>query len=305
MKKLNNKILVVAFIGLVLIFVLTKLYRSPARESNMDVSLFQVDTATITEIRLLPQKDSMTEIKLVRKGNQWNAIRKNVQAEVPPHKIKDLLETIQHLKPERIVTRKRDKWDEYQVSDSSATAVTILREGDELLQLKVGKENGSTTYVRTTERDEVYVLEGDLQGSFNTTFSEWRNQSFLRLTKNFINKIEFQYPGDSSFILEKQNRQWMIGNEPVDSAKVDAYLSKISHKDHTVFADQFSPAREPDVTVLFKSSANEDVVVKGWRQSFYQWVLQSDLHPRVYFLDQGPVLAPEVFAWKKQYLNRR
>jgi hypothetical protein len=301
MKKINNWILVIAFVSLALIFVLTRLFRSPALESNLDTGLLKVDTAAITEIRIQPQKDSMTEIRLVRTGNQWTATRKHIQAAIPIGKIRNLLYVIHGLRPERVVSRKEEKWVDYQVTDSSATKVIIFDRDEPLLDLKIGKVTGNDTYARANDADEVYLLEGELQSSFNTTFSDWRNQSFLRLTKNTINRIDFRYPADTAFTIEKQNKVWMIGNKPADSVKVDSYLSKLTFRDHTVFADHFLKAKDPDITITFRSEDTREHVVKGWRQSFDRWVLHSSLQPETYFLDPGPVLAKDLFARKKDF----
>jgi hypothetical protein len=302
MTGIKNRTLIIAFLGLALILLLTKIFRSTARSSNLDTSSFQIDTTHITEIRLVPQKDSMIETKLVRTANQWNAIRKNVQVQVPHSKIKNVLTVLKDLRPERVISRKKVKWAEYQLLDTIATSVTILGKDKTLLELKVGKTSGNTTYARTTDKEEVYALGGDLQSSFNIPFKEWRNQTFIRLTKNTINKIEFHYP-DSSFTIEKKNKKWLIGDKPADSVKVDAYLSKIDHKDFDSFADHFSPATEPDATLIFKTDTNQEFSVKGWKHSLDQWMLNSTLQPQVYFLDTGAVMAKNIFPSKKEFEN--
>lgn len=300
MKKINNRTLIITFSVLVAIFVLTRLFRTPGLDSNLDGSTFKVDTAEITEIRLRPKKDS-AEIRLVRTGNQWNATYNDIRADVPTGKIRNLLDVIHRLKPERVVSRKKEKWENYQVSDSSATDVSILHGDRTLLKMKVGKESGNTTYARVADENDIYALEGGIQSSFNTAFSDWRNHSFLRLTKNTVRAIEFSYPADSSFILEKRDKKWMIGNRQADSTKVDAYLNRLVFKDHDSFADHFSSAKDPDVTITFRSEGNITHVVKGWRRSFDEWVMNSSLQPATYFLDRGPVLARDLFANKQSF----
>jgi hypothetical protein len=301
MKKWNNPALLVTFSGLVLIFVLTKVFRSPARESNLDTRVFKVDTARITAIKLYPQKDTLTEITLVRKGNRWQAVRKDVQADVPPSAIRNLLTTLKRMQPERVVTRKPEKWSDYQVNDSAATVVTVWQGGQELLTLNVGKESGNVTYIRTGKGDEVYAADGYLQSVFNTTFNDWRSKSFIRFARSAIETIEFHYPADSSFTLERRNNAWMIGNEKADSASVEAYLARIHHKDLDTFIDRFSPSAEPVVTVTFKSKTAEEVTLKAWQPAFYQWVLHTTLQPDTYFLHTGATPVPEVFAGRKAF----
>ena len=301
MKKINNTALLIVFLALILIFILTKLFRSPGRESNMDAAIFEVDTARVTEIRFRPQKDTLIETRLVRDGNKWNVIRKNVEAEAAAYKVENVLSTLASLQPERIVSRKKEKWGEYELTDSSATTVTVFREDDIMLDLKIGKQTGNATYARAGNADEVFVMEGDLKTAFDNPFKEWRNKTFLRLTKNTINRIQFQYPADSSFVLEKKETGWMIGTSIADSARVESYLSKLTFKDHDQFADSFSPSTDADVIVTFSSSDKPDVVIKGWKTSFYQWILNSSVQPKTYFLDEGPLLARDLFVGKTTF----
>jgi hypothetical protein len=300
MKSINNKILIITFGALASVFVLAKLFRSPGRNSNFDTSIFEVDTSRITEIRLLPPKDTLIETRLVKDSNQWSVVRKNITAPVAPNKIKSLLTLIEDLQPERIVSRKKEKWNEYELSDSAATTLSIFANDNKLLDLRIGKATSSSTYGRTADGDEVYALEGNLQSSLNVPFKEWRNQTFIRLTKNTINKIEFHYPADSSFALEKKDKKWMIGDSPADSSKVDAYLNKIAHQDLDSFADAFSPAAQPDVRVILKSDANQEFLVKGWKHSSGHWILNSTSQPKVYFSDSGGKVK-DIFAGKKQF----
>jgi hypothetical protein len=300
MKNINNKILIITFAALAVLFVLAKMFRSPERSSNFDTSLFEVDTLRITEIRVLPPKDTMIETRLIRTSSQWNAVRKDITAAVAPNKIKGLLTSIKNLKPERIVSRKKEKWDEYELNDSVATSLNIFASDNKLLDLKIGKATGNSTYVRRANGVEIYALEGNLQSSLNVPFKEWRNQTFTRLTKNTINKIEFHYQADSSFTVEEKNKKWMIGDIPADSAKVDAYLSKIAHQDLDSFSDRFSPTAQPDVTVVLKASANQEFFIKGWKHSSGQWILNSTSQPKVYFSDTGGK-ANDLFLGRKQF----
>lgn len=283
MKKINNKILIVVFVVLALILAFTKLFLSPARSSNFTAT-FEIDTARITEIKLRSQKDSMIETTLTRKAALWTVSHKDLQAGVPIDKMKGLLAVLKQLKPERVVSRKKEKWSEYEVNDSTSSRVHIFDKETSLLVLHIGKTSGTTTFVRLADGDEVYAVDGDLQASINKPFKDWRNQTLTRFEKNAISKVEFHYPADSSFTLEKKNKIWMVNDKPVDSVKVDAYLGKVSYQDFDSFADRFTPGAEPNATVIFKSTSNGEVYVKGWKQGNY-WVLNSSLQPSVYFLD--------------------
>jgi hypothetical protein len=305
MKQLNNKILIITLLLLVAAFVLTRLFRSPGRERNLDASLLKTDTAGITEVRLYPASERRAEIKLTRAGKHWKATREALTASAGSGAVNNLLSTLASLKPERIVSRKKEKRDTYHTGDTTGTRVTVFRGDDELTSLVVGKESGGLTYVRPGGEDEVYAVSGYLSTVFDKSFSHWRDQSFLRIDKDQITKIRFNYPADSSFVMEKNDRGWMIGNDSADSAAIDNYLNKLRSKDLSAFADDFSAAAPPDITISIENKNGPIANIKGWRKSFYEWVLASDLQPDVYFTDAGPVTVKELFVGKGKLLGKK
>lgn len=305
MKRLNNKILIAALLVLVAAFVLTKLLRSPARERNLEEDLLKIDTAGITEVRLYPASDNRKEIKLIKDGKRWKAVQQNVSGAADKNAVTSLLSTLASLKPERIVSRKKEKWDTYNTGDTTGTKVTIFRGSDEEHNVVIGKESGGNTYLRRNGEDEVYAASGYLSGVFDKRFSNWRDGSFLRLNPDQVTKISFHYPADSSFVIEKKDKVWMTGNERADSVAISDYLGKLRSRDLSTFADDFSAAADPDVTVTIEGKAMTLATIKGWKRSFYQWVLASNIQPEVHFLDEGPVVVKELFAGKEKFLEKK
>jgi hypothetical protein len=302
MKKFNNKILIIALLALAGIFVLSKIFRSPSLSSNMDTEIFRIDTAKIVEVRIKPSADSLSEIKLVKNKNQWVVTQQDIKATAQQSQLKNLLDAIAQLKPERIVTRKKEKWNTYHVGDSSTTTIFFSDGTKDLLNLKVGKESNSGTYVRPNDEDEVYTISGSFKWHVDRKLNDWRDQSFLRLQKDLITKINFQYPADSSFVLEKKNNIWMIGNEKADSTKVENYLTQFTAKNHAEFEDQFKSQNTPELTVTFTTSANTSTVVKAWKNLTDQWILNSSVQPETNFLDASGSLVNEIYIRKKELL---
>ena len=299
MKNFNNKILIVALLGLVVVFVLTKIFREPGRKSNLDLRAFELDTASVTEIRLHPRKDT-SEVTLRKTEKGWMVFARHGNGKAEAREIMNLLTSLKSLKPERIITRKKENWKQYAVSDSAAVVVKALRGDDELLDLKIGKESAGTTYARIGDEDEVYALEGYLHDVFDRKISDWRDQTFLHITTQKVDKIVFTYPADSGFVLEKKNGQWLAANEPADSAKVQDYLNSISAVEHDLFATQQESTGDATVSISITHEGGKEIIVKGWRKSFDEWILHSSVQPGTWFLDRGPKLARDIFIGKSQ-----
>lgn len=302
--KNTNKILLVVLLVLLSAFVFTKVLRSPALESNLDTDAFQLDTAEIARIELrLPENDD--PLTLERNDSAWTVRQGDKTARVRRAAMNNLFRTLAIMKPERVVSRKKEKWDSYQVGDTSAIrTLAYNRKGTEVGGWFVGKASQGMTYVRPSSQNEVYALEGSMRNLLNKSFNDWRDQSFLRMPRQSIDKITFRYPADSGFVLLKNDAgDWVIGTEKADSAKVENFLSLIQSKDLAGFADDFSPEKEPDIAMSVEGNSMSPVTVRGWKASPDEWILSSSLQHGVYFSDK--TLATDLFLGKKDLLQRQ
>jgi hypothetical protein len=81
MKKLNNKILIGALVGLVAVFALSRWLRAPGLESNLKKELLSLDTASINEVRIKPANYKPLEVVLKKEGNKWKVFNNQLQFE--------------------------------------------------------------------------------------------------------------------------------------------------------------------------------------------------------------------------------
>ncbi len=302
MKRFNNKILIIALLVLTAAFVLTKVFRSPALETNLSEDLFEVDTANITEIKIYPIAEQRKEIRLVKNDKNWNVVRDEKTAKAEQFRVYTLLNSLSNLAPERMVSRKQEKWNDYEVSDTTAVRIVVMNSNNEMLDLLLGKQSGSSTYARINDENEVYAVEGSIRSSVDKTFNDWRDKSFLRIDPEKVTKITFNYPTDSGFVAEKKNSTWMIGEQKADSTKMQRFLNKLRTKDISSFEDSFSASASPEITVTIEAGAVPLATIKGWRESFYRWILTSSQQQDVYFSDEGPVVVKDIFPSREELL---
>ncbi|MFM8833480.1 MAG: hypothetical protein ACKOEV_07610, partial [Cytophagales bacterium] len=128
MKKLNNNILIGALVVLIGVFALSRWLRSPSLESNLRKQLLSLDTTNINEVRIKPANYKPLEVVLKKEGNRWRVYNGQQQAETEIGTVKSMLGVLKDLKVQRLASRKKDKWDTYQVGEG-ATQVSILQDG--------------------------------------------------------------------------------------------------------------------------------------------------------------------------------
>jgi hypothetical protein len=296
MKKLNNKILIIVFAALVAIYGLSRVFRASSRESNLPKELVTLDTAAITEIKIYTAKEFNKELRLVREGKNWTVKSDNKSANVEQGSVNGSLGQFVHLKPIRLATKKKTKWKEYYVGDTS-TQVKFMKGSEVLADLRIGRvqfdmqpgqqqfnPNSISTYVRLSDEDEVYSVEGFLESTFNKSYDDWRDKAFLRLKQNMITKVTFTYPADS--VMEKRDKKWWVDNTEADSVKVKGYLAQLEYKNATTFADDFKATGNAQAVIQFNGAAGNLGTVQAWKRTD-DWAMNSTHQSNAYFSSKG------------------
>jgi hypothetical protein len=305
MKKLNSKVLLLVLLFLVAVFALSRLFRAPGLESNLRKELISLDTAAVDEIKILTQKQE-GEIKLSRQATAWKVSKGQLQAETDRGLVNSLLGSLELLKPIRLATRKKEKWEEFNVGDKGIHA-TVYHAGKKLTDVVIGKtgfsQGGSYTYVRLSDENETYVVEGFLESSFNRTYNDWRNKTIIKLRKEDITKVTYQYPADSSFVLEKRDSAWYAANAIADKNKVDVLLNQLTFKNLNDFQDGFTSSNPPTITIQINGKLGNLVTIKGWKVADQQWVINSTLQKDVYFSTPTSNISTDLLIGRNKLLS--
>ena len=302
MKRSNNTILLIALIVLLGGFILSRVFRSPSLESNLDEHLLSLDTSKISAIHINPATEK-GEIKLVRAGKSWEVQRDQVRARVEASQVKSALESIQEIHPERLVTRKQEKWADYNV-DTTGTHVLVFTGQNNPTEFWVGKTSGGGNTMRLEGEDNVYEVKETLERNFNKRFSGWRDKTVLKTEPETVTRVTFDYPGDSSFVLEKTDGKWTIDNAKADSTKVTNYLNRFRSQDLSEFADDFKSENLPVWIVTLYNNSTKTFELKGWNTDDTKWVVTSSAQPGVFFASDNKSLMTNLFLGRESFVSK-
>jgi hypothetical protein len=310
MKKINNRILILVLVVLVGIFIASRLFRSPGLESTIRKDLVTLDSASITEIRISPANQQDQLISLVKRGKIWTIEQTSKKYNADIYSIKEMLQNLCSIRPERMVSRNKEKWDTFQVGESG-THVSMYDDGDLKVSITVGKSgfnqsNNSQyggngyTYVRLTDEDEVYSVTGFLAAAVNKSVTELRDKSFIKVPKDLVQRISFKYPSDSSYVLQKQDTVWQIQGVSADRSKVENFLSLLANKRLTKFADEFNAPLQADAVIDIVGSGGTLCTIEGWKAGAV-WTLRSSLQPGVFFSSEGSTIEKDFLVGKGNF----
>ncbi len=312
MKKFSNKVLIGILVLLMGIFALSKIFRAPQLESNLRKELVAVDTSIVSEVRIQPAKEN-GEIKLIKNGNKWKVVADNREADAEGGTVESMLGVLINLQAQRMVTRREEKWDTFEVGESG-TRVSIYTDSKKLADFRVGKTgfvqsqnpgqgiSGAYTYIRLTDEDEVYSSDGFIGSHFNRGFNDWRNKAFLRITKDDVNKIEFNYP-DSGYVLQKRDSVWFVDEELANESKVTQYFSKIRFKNLSNFEDGFIQPGTATLVIHLSGSAGIIATARAWPKTDQDWVVSSTLQEGVFFSGKTSDVIKDVFPGREWFLK--
>lgn len=317
--KFNNKILVIVLAVLIGLFFLLRAIYEKRSAGNFKTDLIQIDSSMVSTILLYPSAEKGAEIIFTRTGKKWKVSKGEITAEADENSIANMFGELLVLRPEQLVTRNKEKWSDFGVTDSLGTRV-IMKEGKKpVLDLMVGRfeyqpgpggydrsaGNYGTglTYIRLYNESDVYVVKGFLAMSFNQTFNRWRNQIFLRTNKNDINLLTFEYPADSGFIAMKSDTVWVIEGMIADSSLMASYLNSLAQKSNTQFTDQFTPLLGPDYQLTINGINMAPIILKAYRRGEKEYILNSSLNPDSYFISPPTGLFGTIFKSKSDFFK--
>jgi hypothetical protein len=320
MAKNNNKTLIIILLVLAGVLVLLQL-NNRKKESTLKSDLVDIDTAKVTAIYLYPQAEKGKELAIVRSDKGWRIKEDDREAPVEASTVRNLLSSTLRIKPKQLAAVGEEKWEEYHVNDSLATRVKIVEGNKTTLDLYVGKftverPSGNNpyqsygrgvsgkSYVRAAGEKEVYAVEGFLPMTYNQGFDAWRDQLFVKMNRDDLQKVTYTYPADSGFVLHNDTTGWgwKLDNGPVDSAAVARYLGVLSYRRYSKFADGYTPPSQADYQLLVEGKNMKPVVIKAYKDDKYHIVIHSSQNPESYFADSDSTIFKQFFVSRNNFL---
>ena len=254
---MNNRTLLIILVALGA-FYLASQFLSGNRDSSFETELIKVDTSKVTSINIKP-KDSQDEISLNREGNQWIVSKGTISAPATESAVKSLLNSLALIKTKRITAKSPDKWAEYEVETENGLRVKAFNNGQILEDFIVGRfslnqqnPGASTSFVRLTNQDEVYAVDGLLSMTFGQGFDSYRNRNVVKLTAGTdINSIKMEKGDSILYTISKTNGQWVMNNGTIiDSTKMVTLTNGMKNVYGTTFADDFDELGAKEKLIL-------------------------------------------------------
>ncbi len=238
------------YITLVVVLVITvggillKYSGSQGNETGAGIPV--IDTTGINKIEMIPKGGSLVIFE--KTGEDWvitlpGGAGKKVAADGT--KISAMLFTLSELKVINLITRKKEDLSGFGL-DTGATSLKLFSKGESEFELLIGKSEMLSpqemgTYVKMLNSDEVYLVSGFLDMSFNSDMTLYRQTQLSFGGAESWQEINFS--GVENISLKRAVTDWLVENKKVDSAKITDYLKQLTTLEVRNFADDIDPAK--------------------------------------------------------------
>jgi len=252
--------LLVVLVVLVGVFLVVKYTGNTGRSKTFRSSLVEIDTAKVSKLEILSPGDTTV---LTRESGEWKV---NQLKKADKNTVKALMNNLKQIKPSRLASRTEDSWKDFQVDDAG-TRVIAYEGSDKVLDIILGRFNvegqrSFYSYVRLNEEADVYVAKDFMKMSVGTGSADYRNDDVVRLVKDSVSSIAFNYP-DSAFTLDKVDGKWQLGEMAADSASVVKYLQSLTFVNSKNFAERSGAPALYDLVIGLNGGSDIQVTAYG------------------------------------------
>lgn len=273
-----TKTLALIFVGTLTLALATSWRWSDSSSAAFQEELLTVDTSAVHAVRI--DRPDGSPVQLTQSDSGWSVAPSDTSASYPASAsaVDGLLRTLSNLQVSAVATRKTDKHPRYGV-DSTGTAITMLGANEESLgQLIVGRtrmqrpqsggqnqnpmqrmqrqQGTAISYVRRPDRPDVYSVEQSLQSLSSRSVEDWRDKQIWAVDRTQIQQIDFTFPGDSSFTMQRAAPEdtasavgpstWVSAGDTLSSTEVSSVLRTVASPEADGFVNDLSPGEVGD-----------------------------------------------------------
>ena len=305
-RKINLKTLIILFVSLLLLVVIVNLIDHRKGNRSFKGNLVEYQADQISKILVYPKAMQGEKVELIKENDRWMVLANNKKFRADQNLIQSLINGLNHLSPESLVSNKKDRWVRYEVTDSLGTHVQLYNGEYPKADLIFGKVSYSAqsvrSYVRLTKENTVYRINGSQASEFNRDINGFKDKTVISSVQDDWEKLTFSYPADSSFVLAKTGEKWGIAGQTTDSTEIAHFLSSVSKVNHYQLAKN-EPEGTPDFRLTIEGTKPGSSIELNGYQKEDQFLLTSSQNPDIYF--EGKTLKEKLFPSPSKFIKKQ
>ncbi len=313
-KSLGMKPLIIILIAFVGLYIVAEILS--ATDRNFRSELTEFDNEQVDQIRIIhPNADYA--IELIKSGNEWKVVAGSHNYLADGNTIKNILGSISNLKTERVAATKKEKWGNFDVTDSTAVFIKVEANGEIVCKLLVGKMDfkqipsknqyqqqpqiKTTSFVRIPGDDAVYAVDAYLKPIFSNDINRYRNKNLVvGFDKDDISRLF--YGGDNGFHVQANNGQWLVDGQMADSTATMNQVNKLINLMGQNFVNDVNISGQASHTLKIEGNNTSPIEINAYpADSTHKYYITSSVNPGSIF--SGDKLFEKIFFEKKSFFK--
>ena len=211
----------------------------------------------------------------------------NITTKANQGAVQSILRNLALIKTKRVASKSSEKWADYEVEESSGSRVKAYA-GDKLLEdFIVGRFNfnqqtrSATSYIRRSNDDNVYAIDGFLSMSINQSMDSFRDKSVVDVQSSELNLISLESETGTS-TLRKENLWIDLNGNVKDSTAMVNFVNRLSKVNGATFYNSTPPTSETIKKLTLSGSNGQSTTVSCFHENG-EFIIQSSQNPDAYF----------------------
>jgi hypothetical protein len=207
--------LVLAGVLLVLVLVIFLLVRpdhSRKADEQESLALYPgLDTSRVDRVQIHSKE---ADVDLFRDDEGWKVASED-SFPADPGGLERIVEAVAKLTDDEVVSRLPEKYDLFQVDSAQAVEVSVHADGEQQARFFIGKSGPdfSSTYLRDSEREEVFLQPDPLKGVFDRGTRTWRDKTIFDLEEEQMAELRL-VRGDTTVVFQNRWEEGWVVSEP-------------------------------------------------------------------------------------------
>jgi hypothetical protein len=319
--KINNRQLLAIFGLLLTVVVIVKFMDSRKGERNFSSDLFKPDTADLVQVNIVNNQQSGQSYLLEKVNDRWQIVKEGETYRADDAAVSAILTALQDLKPKRVAATDRSRWENYEVTDSTAIRVDAETKQGKRFSVYIGKfsyqqpkgqnpyamqggpSGTMTSYIRPGNEEIVYAVDGFLRMTFGRSVDDLRDKTIISGNPAQWRKLSYTYPGDSSFVLTRNDGGWNVNDLKADSVATMRYLNKIKQLDGVRILNDMNLTGAAYSLEIETFDAENSLQVKAFEYEDGSYLIESSENKGVAIDGNTADLFNRLFVSKNKFLK--
>lgn len=202
----RNKILGIILIVLILIYLIIKLPK--LQRSGSEYVFREIKFDSISKILI---KSTDNQIELKKEGGIWY-VKGSKYFKVNQNFIDDLLNGIENLKKEVVITTNEEKYVDYQLDKANSKNLLLIDSKENtFVNIIVGKvgPDYKSSYIRLEGKKEVFLGNCNFNALIKNRVNDWRDKTLWTIDENNISSFDL-IKGGEKFSFVKEGDIWKL-----------------------------------------------------------------------------------------------